>query len=162
MAPTPHPHDALTLVIDGASYQHPRGTVTADQIRKIPPTPIDPSRQIWLDVDDALDQVLAEGQSLELVDGMHFFSDIRAVTIHLDREAFEVYDRKITGAGLRVLPSPDVAVDRDVWLDVPDRRDRKIQDEDVIALQDGMRFFTAPGRINPGARHRPKNAGQIR
>lgn len=162
MAPTPQSHGTLTLVIDGASYRHPHGTVTPDQIRKIPSTDIDPDRQIWLDIDDALDQVLAEGQSLELVDGMHFFSDIPAVTIHLDREAFEVYDRKITGAGLRVLPSPDVAVDRDVWLDVPDRRDRKVQDEDVIPLQDGMRFFTAPGRINPGARHRPKSGGQDR
>lgn len=162
MAPTPHPHDTLTLVIDGASHRHPRGTVTPDQIRKIPPTHIDPSRQIWLDIDDALDQVLAEGQPLELVDGMHFFSDIPAVTIHLDRDAFEVYDRKITGARLRVLPSPDVAADRDVWLDVPDRRDRKIQDEDVIPLQNGMRFFTAPGRINPGARHRSKNGEQVR
>ncbi len=155
MVPTSHPHDTLTLVIDGVSYRHPRGTITPDQIRKIPPSDIDPARQIWLDIDDALDQVLAEDQAVELVDGMHFFSDIPAVTIHLDREAFEVFDRKITGAGLRVLPSPDVAADRDVWLDVPDRRDRKIQDEDVIALHDGMRFFTAPGRINPGTRHRP-------
>ena len=93
---------------------------------------------------------------------MRFFSDIPAVTIHLDRNAFEVYDRKITGAGIRVLPSPDVPADRDVWLDVPDRRDRKIQDEDVVPLQNGMRFFTAPGRINPGTQHRPMNNEQVR
>lgn len=156
MAPTPHPHDTVTIVIDEVSYKHPRGSVTPDQLRKIPPTHIDPSRQIWLDVDDALDQLLPEGQSLELVDGMHFFSEVPALSIHLDRHAFEVFERKITGAGLRVLPSPDVAADRDVWLDVPDRRDRKIQDEDVITLQNGMRFFTAPGRINPGIRRKPQ------
>ena len=38
-----------------------------------------------------------------------------------------------------------------VSLDVPDKRDIKIQDEDVVRLTDGTRFFTAPGRINPGA-----------
>jgi hypothetical protein len=58
----------------------------------------------------------------------------------------------MSGAELRALPSPDVPADRDLWRDVPDKRDVKVQDEDIVHLKDGMRFFTAPGRINPGAR----------
>ena len=57
----------------------------------------------------------------------------------------------MTGAELRALPSPDVAADRDLWRDVPDKRDVKLQDEDIVRLKDATRFFTAPGRINPGA-----------
>jgi hypothetical protein len=38
----------------------------------------------------------------------------------------------MTGAELRAVPTPAVAGDRDLWLDVPDGRDRKIQDDDVV------------------------------
>ncbi len=47
---------------------------------------------------------------------------------------------------LRTVPSPDVAADRDE----PDKRDVKVQNEDVIRLTDGLRFFMAPSLINPG------------
>ena len=81
---------------------------------------------------------------------MRFFTEIDAISIRIDRVDYEVFKRKVTGAGLRAVPSPGVAADRDLWRDVPDKRDVKVQDEDVVRLKDGMRFFTAPGRINPG------------
>lgn len=142
--------ELITIYIDRKPYQHSVTTVTPAEIRRIAHPPIPEDKQVWLDVLDDLDQVLAEGQPVELGDGMHFFSDLPAITITIDRHTWEVYDRKLTGAQLRTVPTPDIAPDRDLWLDVPDARDRKIQDEDIVTLVDGMRFFTAPGRINPG------------
>lgn len=145
-----NPQKKVTVHVDGTAYEHKAGPVTPAEIRRIPSPHIDAEKQIWLDIDDALDRLLEDDESIDLVDEMHFFSEIPAITIHIDRTAYPLYERKMTGAQLRAVPSPDVAADRDLWLDVPDRRDRKVQDEDVIALKDGMRFFTAPGRINPG------------
>lgn len=140
----------ITVHIDQKSYKHAATSVTPAQIRRIAQPQIADGKQIWLDILDDMDQVLIEGEPIQLRDGMRFFSDVPAVTIVIDRHTWEVFDRKLTGAGLRTVPTPDIAPDRDLWLDVPDARDRKIQDEDVITLVDGMRFFTAPGRINPG------------
>lgn len=140
----------ITVYIDRTPYQHAATAVTPAEIRRIARPPIPDDKQVWLDVDDDLDQVLKEGEVIQLRDGMHFFSDVPAITITIDRHTWEVYERKMTGSALRTVPTPDVAPDRDLWLDVPDARDRKVQDEDVITLVDGMRFFTAPGRINPG------------
>ncbi|WP_150116653.1 multiubiquitin domain-containing protein [Williamsia herbipolensis] len=145
-----HPREVV-LHIDGSQYHHPAGPITPAQIRRIPNPDIAQDKQIWLDIDDAQDRLLAEDAQIQLGGGEHFYSEVPAITLTFDRSAYEVSVRKMTGAELRVVPSPDVAADRDLWLDVPDARDRKIQDEDVITLVDKMRFFTAPGRINPGA-----------
>ncbi len=140
----------IDIHIDGVKYKHRPGPITPAEIRRIADPDIPADKDVWLDIDDDLDRRLDETDTIDLVAGMHFFSEFPAITITIDRIPYEVYERKMTGAQLRVLPSPDVAADRDLWLDVPDARDRKIQDEDVVTLKDGMRFFTAPGRINPG------------
>lgn len=143
----------VTIYIDRESYRHAATPVTPAQIRRIAKPPVAEDKQIWLDILDDLDQVLNEGEPIQLREDMHFFSELPEITITIDRNSWQVFDRKLTGAGLRTVPTPDIAPDRDLWLDVPDARDRKIQDEDVVALVDGMRFFTAPGRINPGHHH---------
>lgn len=144
-----HPRQ-VTLHIDGTQYHHPAGPITPAQIRRIANPDVPQDKQIWLDIDDAQDRLLPEDERFELRGGEHFYSDVPAISITIDRASYDVHVRKMTGAELRVVPSPDVAADRDLWLDVPDARDRKIQDEDVVALTDKIRFFTAPGRINPG------------
>lgn len=141
----------ITIYIDGTPHPARAGMTPVSQLRKLPSLEVPADKQIWLDIDGAQDQRLDEHATIDLVDGMRFFTEIPGITIRIDRESFEVFERKLTGAGLRVLPSPDVAPDRDLWRDVPDKRDIKVQDEDVVELTDGMRFFTAPGRINPGS-----------
>lgn len=147
----------VDVYIDSVKYRHRSGPVTPAEIRRIAEPDIPVDKDIWLDVDDDLDRRLDESDTVDLVAGMHFFSEFPAITITIDREPYEIYERKMTGAQLRVVPSPDVAEDRDLWLDVPGARDRKIQDEDILVLKDGMRFFTAPGRINPGRVDEPRN-----
>lgn len=145
------PAGKITIHIDGQPYRVDTGSLPVSRLRALTHPPVPDDRDIWLDIDDAQDRRLNDADSIALVEGMRFFTEVEPITIYIDRVAFEVYVRKMTGLELRVVPSPDVAVDRDLWRDVPDKRDVKVQDEDVVRLENGMRFFTAPGRINPGS-----------
>jgi hypothetical protein len=70
--------------------------------------------------------------------------------IQIDREHYTVEKRHMTGAELRVVPTPAISNDRDLFQVVPGQPDRKLEDVDVVEIHDGMRFFTAPKHINPG------------
>ncbi len=140
----------ITIHIDGEAYKTHAGPTPVAALRALRQPPLPDNKELWLDIEDEQDQELDPAGSIDVIDGMRFFAEIDAITIRIDRVEYEVYQRKMTGAKLRTLPSPDVAADRDLWRDIPDKRDVKVQDEDVVHLKDGMRFFTAPGRINPG------------
>ncbi|MBN9605808.1 MAG: multiubiquitin domain-containing protein [Actinomycetales bacterium] len=142
----------VTVYIDGAPYEIKPGVTPVAKLRELRNPPVPRGKEIWLDILDEQDELLDDAGSLDITDGMRFFTEIDAITIRIDRVEYEVYKRRMTGAELRTLPSPDVPADRDLWRDVPDHRDVKVQDEDVVRLHDGTRFFTAPGRINPGSR----------
>lgn len=70
--------------------------------------------------------------------------------IQIDREHFKVSSPALTGAQLRKLPTPEIGADRDLFEVVPGGSDRKIELIDVVAMRDGLRFFSAPAQINPG------------
>jgi len=71
--------------------------------------------------------------------------------IQIDRTHFTVTEEQLTGAQLRQLPSPPVGPDRDLYEIRPGETDLPIGDADVVKMHDGLRFFTAPKQINPGA-----------
>jgi len=71
--------------------------------------------------------------------------------IQIDRELFKVTQSKLTAAQLRELPDPNVPPERDLYEVRPGEDDLQIQDGDVVVMRNGLRFFTAPGQINPGA-----------
>lgn len=72
------------------------------------------------------------------------------VPIYIDGVKYHPEGDKLTGAQLRLVPSPHVSTDRDLWLDVVDELDQLIEDDEVVALENNMRFFTVPRVINPG------------
>lgn len=72
--------------------------------------------------------------------------------IKIDRTMYTVDDDVISEATLRALPDPDVGTDRDIFEVVPGGSDRKIEPGATVQLRNGLRFFTAPAQINPGAK----------
>ena len=70
--------------------------------------------------------------------------------IQIDRQHYTVTQRRMTGLELRHVPTPPIGPDRDLFEVVPGGSDRKIGDEDVVEIRNGLRFFTAPAQINPG------------
>jgi hypothetical protein len=75
----------------------------------------------------------------------------REFVIKIDRHEYTVHQRTMTGSELRNLPKPPIGPDRDLFEVVPGGSDKKISDTDAVKMRDGLRFFTAPARINPGA-----------
>jgi len=76
--------------------------------------------------------------------------------IYIDGTKYRPQRDELTGAQLRLVPSSPVSADRDLWLDIVDELDKLIEDDEVVVLENNMRFFTVPRVINPGqiiARH---------
>ena len=79
----------------------------------------------------------------------------RKLTIRIDREDYPVpfellQDGTLTGLQIRRFPNPDIGPERDLFEVVPGGSDRKIENDERVRIQDGMRFFSAPAVINPG------------
>lgn len=70
--------------------------------------------------------------------------------IRIDRTDHIVEQEKLNGRQLRHLPATPIALDRDIYQVVPGRDDRKIKDDDTVAMHDGLRLYTVPSTINPG------------
>lgn len=73
--------------------------------------------------------------------------------IQIDREHFLVDQEQLTGAQLRQLPAPPIPADRDLYQVRPGEDDLLIGDLELVNMRNGLRFFTAPGHINPGRSH---------
>jgi len=71
-------------------------------------------------------------------------------SIQIDREHYTVREHHLTGLQLRHIPSIPIGPDRDFFEVVSGDSDRKISDTEAVEMRNGLRFFTAPGRINPG------------
>ena len=80
----------------------------------------------------------------------HLEDEHRNVQIKIDRQEFHVKERFLTGTRLRALPTPPIGGERDLFEVVPGGPDRKIEANQKVPMRDGLRFFTAPGQINPG------------
>lgn len=70
--------------------------------------------------------------------------------IYIDGTKYHLQEHEMTGAQLRLVSSPPVSRDRDLWLDIIDELDKLIEDDAVVELRNNMRFFTVPRVINPG------------
>ena len=71
--------------------------------------------------------------------------------IRIDRKEYKVRKATLTGAEIRKLANPDIGDDRDLFEVVPGGSDLKIELTTIVKMRDGLRFFTAPAQINPGA-----------
>jgi hypothetical protein len=76
--------------------------------------------------------------------------------IFIDKDRFEVEEPDLIGAQLRELPKPPVGQDRDLWEEIPGPGDdKKIGDEEHVRMRSGLRFFTTPRHVTPGATDAP-------
>ena len=75
----------------------------------------------------------------------------KVFNIQIDRVQYQLMENRLTGADLRRVPPTPVPPERDLFEIIPGHPDRKIEDDDRIEIRDGLRFFTAPNTINPGA-----------
>lgn len=70
--------------------------------------------------------------------------------IQIDRTHYTVHQREMTGAEIRRVPDSPIEHDRDLFQVIAGGADLKIEDDTVVEIRNGVRFFTAPAHINPG------------
>lgn len=76
----------------------------------------------------------------------------QVIPIFIDEVKFDAPADQMTGAGLRALPQPPVAADRDLWLEVPGPKDDLLmRPESTYDVKPGSKYYTAPSTINPGS-----------
>ena len=80
--------------------------------------------------------------------------------IRIDRTDYVVTQKRMTGLELRHVPTPPIGPDRDLFEVVPGGSDRKIGDDEVVEIRNGLRFFTAPAQINPGSEGRMEGSSR--
>lgn len=71
--------------------------------------------------------------------------------VQIDRVHYEVHQDQMTGEQIRHVPPTPIPEDRDLYEVRPGEDDLLIGDSDTVNIRDGLRFFTAPHHINPGA-----------
>ena len=71
--------------------------------------------------------------------------------IQIDRQHYTVHEKSLLGSQIRAIPPTPIGADRDLFEVVPGGSDKKIENDTVVEMRNGLRFFTAPGQINPGA-----------
>jgi hypothetical protein len=69
-------HDAheITIHIDKKTYKVEQTSLTGVGIRKVADPDISDEYDLWLEVPGGQDKLIEDGDSVELKDGMHFFS----------------------------------------------------------------------------------------
>ena len=150
-------HKAFTVRIDETEYEWPEEKITGAQLRRLPPTPIPPERDLFQVIPGHPDRKIKDDDTVEVHDGLAFLTapkdrpEHKVFTIRIDRTEYEWPEEKITGAQLRRLPPTPIPPERDLFQVIPGHPDRKIKDDDTVEIHDGLRFFTAPNTINPGA-----------
>lgn len=75
----------------------------------------------------------------------------KEAVIHIDNKPYKTAKLSMTGSEIRQLPEPNISEERDLFLTVPGPEDdRKIGNDEVVQLEHGMHFYSAPTNINPG------------
>jgi hypothetical protein len=149
----------VTIYIDHVAHPVSPGRHTGAQIRALL-TP--PARDLFWDIADAPDQAVAPDAVVTVSDGMRFFT-MEPVTIHLNAHPYRVRPGAITEQQLRDLATPPIGADQAIWRDIPDANDRRLAHGELIEVDGGERFFSAPERhheITIIVNTRPKRVAQ--
>ncbi len=72
------------------------------------------------------------------------------IEIEINKKRYHVEKSVMTGAELKSLGG--IAQEDELWLEEPGKNeDKKIGDNESVELKSGMKFFSLPPNVNPGA-----------
>ncbi len=140
--------EIVTIFIDDQSYQIERGSRTvAELLAKAGKT-----SEGFLLVEEQDGEPIPLDPDLDVtIRGCEVFRSEVQFDIQIDRVHYKVTQHRMTGRQLRDLPTPPIGADFDLFEVVPGGSDLKIADDEVVEIRNGLRFFTVPSQINPGA-----------
>ena len=148
-------HD-IQITIDGHPIRVQPGEHTGQQLRYLI-TP--PAGELYLDVPDAPDAPVPPATTLSVVAGMRFFTRPQ-VQIFVNGAAYRVPAGTITDQQLHDLANPPIPDGDGVWLDIVDAPDDPIAHDELIVIEDGMRFFSRSRTFKVIINGRPRTVEQ--
>lgn len=77
-AKDPKPHQ-VNIYIDGVKYKAPIGELAGAQVRALTKPPVGDDRDLWLDIVDELDELIADDAQVTLEHNMRFFTVPRVI-----------------------------------------------------------------------------------
>jgi Multiubiquitin len=89
-----------------------------------------------------VDETRADTQNSDTASG--------GITIYIDHNAFRVDRPALTGRALRELATPAIGSRYELYRVLPGSDDVVVRDEEVVDLDDGTQFFSAPRMILAG------------
>ncbi len=69
----------VPILIDGTKVHAPRGALTGAEIRQLVDPLVGPDRDLWLDRDETLDDLVEDDETIELRPQMRFFTVPRII-----------------------------------------------------------------------------------
>lgn len=72
-------HGKVPILIDGQKVHAPRGSLTGAEIRALVTPPIGVDRDLWLDVEGTLDDLVEDTEVIDLRPEMRFFTVPRII-----------------------------------------------------------------------------------
>lgn len=140
--------EIVTIFINDKPWQIERGSRTvAEILAKVGQTP-----EGYLLNEEKDGRFIPLSPDLPVtIHGCEVFRSQVQFDIQIDRVHYKVTQDRMTGQQLRDLPTPPIGPDFDLWEVVPGGSDRKIADDEVVEIRNGLRFITVPNHINPGA-----------
>ena len=73
-------HGQVSIHIDRTEFHVPAGQMTGSQLRSLPTPPIGPDRDLYQEVHGGTDELIGDGQVVQLKEGMRFFSAPHTIT----------------------------------------------------------------------------------
>lgn len=74
MKPEEESHGKVPILIDGQKVQAPRGPLSGSDLRTLTNPPVGSDRDLWLDVEGDLDDLVEDAEVLDLRPQMRFFT----------------------------------------------------------------------------------------
>lgn len=74
MKPDNQTHGTVPILIDGQKIHAPRGSLSGSELRTLTEPPIGTDRDLWLDVEGDLDDLVEDAEVVELRPQMRFFT----------------------------------------------------------------------------------------
>ncbi len=148
-------HD-IQITIDGHPVRVRHGEHTGQQLRHLI-TP--PAVELYLDVPDAPDAPVPPATTLSVVTGMRFFTRPQ-VQIFVNGAAYSVPAGTITDQQLRDLANPPIPDGDGLWLDIVDAHDDPIAHDELVVIEDAMRFFSRSMSFKVIVNGRPRTVEQ--
>ena len=78
-------HKVVTIQIDRTEYEWPAEKISGAQLRRLPPTPIPPERDLFQVIPGHPDRKIKDDDTVEVHDGLRFFTAPNTINPGTDR-----------------------------------------------------------------------------